>query len=121
MDAHVQPQLVRQVELLLAEAVANAVRHGGASRISIHIERRLDCLRMRVVDNGHGISGLDGKYSHSELVQRGVGPKSISVRAAELGGTLSLSSTSKGVELYIEIPCTDNAAVKSDDQAYSFN
>ena len=111
---------MRQIELLLAEATANAVQHGSASHINIAVESVSNNIRLRIADNGRGLSGITGTYNQNELAARRIGPQSISKRIAELGGTLSLSSSSKGVELCIELPCNDRTVQKTvNEQEYS--
>ena len=119
-DAAVPLELMRQIELLLAEATANAVQHGSASHINIAVESVSNNIRLRIADNGRGLSGITGTYNQNELAARRIGPQSISKRIAELGGTLSLSSSSKGVELCIELPCNDRTVQKTvNEQEYS--
>ena len=104
-DAIVSTELIRQLEYLISEATANAVRHGKASHITIMIEHTPSHVKIVITDNGTGMMGKTGAYSQTELAALGIGPQSISKRIAELGGTLVLSSSPKGVELCIEIPC----------------
>ena len=118
-DATVPVGLMRQIELLLAEAAANAVQHGKASHINLTVEQTNDTVKLRIKDNGHGLKGgMTGTHSQSELAARGIGPQSIAKRVAELGGSFSLSSSSKGVELCIELPCDERAARRTNEQAY---
>jgi signal transduction histidine kinase len=107
-DATVPMELIRQIEFLLAEAAANAVRHGKASRINVAIERTPNRVQLRIADNGFGLKSTTGTYSQTELATLGVGPQSICNRITELRGILSLSSSPKGVELCIELPCNDS-------------
>ena len=118
-DATVPMELIRQIEFLLAEASANAVRHGKASRINVAIERTLNCVQLRIADNGLGLKGRAGNYSQTELAALGIGPQSIVNRISELGGTLSFSSSPKGVELCIELPFNEPAALTTGDTAYA--
>ena len=110
---------IRQLQFLVAEAAANAVKHGNASHINFAIEQTSSSARLRIADNGHGLAGITGTYNADELASRGIGPQSIAKRVAELGGTLSLSSSGKGVELCIELPRNGQPAQEINDQAYS--
>src|SRR5262249_25065999 len=85
-DAAVPTDVTRQIEFLLAEAAANAVQHGKASRIKITVEQALNNVRLNIADNGTGLSGVTGTYTHSELAARPIGPQSICRRVVELGG-----------------------------------
>ena len=60
-------ELTRQIELLLAEAAANAVQHGKASHINITVEQASNNVRLSIADNGRGLSGITGTYTQSEL------------------------------------------------------
>jgi signal transduction histidine kinase len=112
-DATVPNELIRQIEFLLAEAVANAIQHGNASRINIAIERTPNHVQLRIADNGLGLVGTIGTYGQAELAVLGIGPESISKRITELHGTLSLCSSRNGVELWIGLACDDQVANKT--------
>ena len=119
-DATAPNELINQIEFLLAEAVANAVQHGNASRINIAIERTPNHVQLRIADNGFGLAGTIGTYSQAELAVLGIGPGSISKRITELRGTLSLFSSRNGVELWIVLACDDKLAVKTKYKAHAF-
>jgi signal transduction histidine kinase len=77
-------------------------------------------IRLRIADNGRGLPGETGTYDQDELAARVIGPRSIANRVAESGGTLSLSTSSKGIELSIQLPCTSQPAQQIHaTQAYS--
>jgi signal transduction histidine kinase len=118
-DAKIPLLLTRQIALLLAEAAANAVQHGAASRINIALESASNIIQLRITDNGRGLPGATGTYDQSELAARHIGPRSISKRVAELGGTLSLSSSSTGVALCIELPRNGRTAQNANEQERS--
>ena len=111
-DATIPSQLIRELELLLAEAVANAIQHGSASHVNIKVEQTSNNVWLRIADNGGGLPGIAGTYTQNELTTRAIGPRSISKRIAALGGTLSLSSSCSGVELSVELPCNNPALRK---------
>ena len=120
-DAKVPPALGSQLALILAEASANAVQHGQASHIDVAIERTPNRVRMRITDNGHGLNGITAAYNQTELAARGIGPRSLCKRIADLNGSLVLSSSPQGVELRINLPCNGEAAHQSDDRANAFS
>jgi signal transduction histidine kinase len=82
---------LRQV---LREAVANAVRHGGASRVAIALAEENGMLRSTVADNGTGFPADD------EFPK----PRSISERVAALGGSIEIASRPTGAELRFGLP-----------------
>jgi signal transduction histidine kinase len=118
-NAAVSSETLRQLQFLVAEAAANAAKHGNASRIHLQIEQASDNIRLRFADNGHGLSGITGTYTPEDLAARMVGPQSIAKRVAELGGTLSLSTSCNGVELRMDLPSNGQMAHKINEQAYS--
>ncbi len=118
-NATVSLEMLRQLQFLVAEAAANAVQHGNASEINFQIEQTPNNIRLRIADNGHGLPGITGNYTQEELTARMIGPQSISKRVGELGGTLSLSTSGKGVELRIELPCNGELAHQTNEQGYS--
>ncbi|MFE0106116.1 sensor histidine kinase [Streptomyces sp. NPDC059009] len=78
-----------------AEAVTNAVKHSGATQVSVLVERRDDVLRLCVEDDGRG--GAD---------PGGGGLLGLSRRVAALDGTLSVSSPAGGpTAITAELPC----------------
>jgi signal transduction histidine kinase len=83
--ADVDPPLVDALLRITGEAVHNAVRHGGASRI--HVRLTAEPLSLRVTDDGRGFlpTQQDGP-------PRGFGLTSMAERAAGVGGTLEVQS-----------------------------
>jgi signal transduction histidine kinase len=86
--------LAHDMRQLLREEVANAVRHGGASRVAIALAEENAMLRLTVADNGRGFP------TERPLTQ----PRSISERVAALGGSLEVDSTETGAELRFSLP-----------------
>jgi signal transduction histidine kinase len=91
-----------EVSLMLAEAVANAVRHGRASEIDVSILQTGEQLLMKIRDNGTGFSSASARGQKSVAGTRA--PTSLSSRIADLAGTLAVSSTPRGAELEIRLP-----------------
>jgi signal transduction histidine kinase len=81
------PELPAAVEVALyriaSEAIHNAARHSGGQQCQVRIEVTDDEVRMRISDDGRGLP---------EPLVEGVGVAAIRERAAELGGTVALSS-----------------------------
>jgi len=76
-----------QVFRIVQEALCNAVRHAGARRIKVFVERSAVCgvLRVVVEDDGHGFD--------PELLRPGhFGLRTMRERCEELGGELRVSS-----------------------------
>ena len=85
-----------QLSLIFAEAIANAARHGGASKIEVAIVKANQHLDICIRDNGKGFGGPDSE-EHAK-------PASIHERVGILGGSLDVTNSSKGVKLAIRIP-----------------
>jgi signal transduction histidine kinase len=86
--------LAHELRQLLREAVANAVRHGGASRVAIALAEENAMLRLTVADDGRGFPA-ERPPAH---------PRSISERIAGLGGSLGVESGPAGASLQLTVP-----------------
>jgi signal transduction histidine kinase len=91
VEAEVFPALRAAVEVaayrIAAEAVANAVRHAGASTCTVTLGLSGDDLLVEISDDGRGVP--------ADAVP-GVGSASMRERAAELGGTLDVTTAPGG-------------------------
>jgi len=103
-DASVPAKLGAHLSLMLAEAVSNAVRHGGASTVRVGIRKTNEHLAIQIQDDGHGIAGSACKYDGKEHADAALGPVSLRGRVAELGGSLEVHSSPLGTELQIRMP-----------------
>ena len=98
-NASMPQPLADQVSFVLAEAVANAARHGGASKVEVAMEKVNGHLAINIRDNGRGFACLD-QHEHEE-------PASIRERVHALGGSLNITSLPNGAELAIRVPVHD--------------
>jgi signal transduction histidine kinase len=98
------PELARHVQLVMAEAVANAARHGGADRVAIELRNDREKLVLSIKDNGSGFLGLDGTYSDEVIATLAVYPHSIYERVKELGGKMTIWSSTEGTRMKIQLP-----------------
>ena len=103
-EATVSPTLCVHLSLMLAEAIANAVRHGGASTVRVAIRKTREEVILTVSDDGRGFNGATFSYDDKGLAEAGVGPFSLRERVRELGGLLGLKSSPVGVDLQIQLP-----------------
>lgn len=101
-DASIPIRLQLELQQLLREAVANAVRHGGASRIDVDVGVADDQLRLRVKDNGSGFGPSNGGSP--------VEPWSLRERVDRAQGSLSLYSEPGCTNLLITLPLTGVSA-----------
>lgn len=88
-DVHIDPacesaprELVHAVVRIAQEATTNAVRHGGATRIGIALERRDDAAVLTIADEGAG----------SDPLVPGSGIAGMRERVERLSGTLAITS-----------------------------
>ena len=84
LDADEEDALYRVVQ----EGLTNAVRHGGADRISIRVTRTGDLVTVSVQDNGTGCGSLE----------EGFGLRHMRERLDMLGGTLSYGNLDSGAQ-----------------------
>jgi len=89
--------LAHELRQVLREAVANAVRHGGASRVAIALAEENAMLRLTVADDGTG-------FPAGETITY---PRSISERIAALGGSLEIETGGTGASLRFAVPLGD--------------
>jgi signal transduction histidine kinase len=99
--ASVPIRLQLDLQQLLREAVANAVRHGGASRIDVDVGVVDDSLRLAVKDNGTGFAPRNGR-SPAE-------PWSLKERVDRAHGSLFLQSEPGCTNVVITLPLTNGA------------
>ena len=96
------PEDVEQNLLRIAqEAVTNALKHAGASRITVRLQREANGLKLKVADNGCGFELEDafvGMGGHFGLI-------GIRERAERIGGELRLDShPGQGTEVEVTVP-----------------
>jgi two-component system, NarL family, sensor kinase len=80
---------------IVAEAIANAVRHARASAVVVSVRVRTGRLGIAVSDDGRG---LPADPVH------GLGLTSMRFRAEELGGEFTLTSSAAGTSVLALIP-----------------
>jgi len=105
------PALIQhQVEQLLREAVANAVRHGDATQVHIQVKAAPPDLELIIHDDGHGFPA-EGEFDFATLRSERIGPMSMVERAASLGGRLDLATSRKsGSRIVVTLPLESTSA-----------
>ncbi len=91
LSAAVEAALYR----IAVAAVSNVASHSHATTCIVHLTAHADCVRLSVTDDGQGLP--------ADAV-KGVGILSMQERAAELGGTCTVSDASPGTRVCAEIP-----------------
>lgn len=87
---------------MLREAVANAVRHGGADRIDVSLDVEGDSLQLNVADNGSGFSKRKGQAITE--------PWSLKERVERANGSMRLVSSPGSTKIQISLPLTGAVA-----------
>jgi signal transduction histidine kinase len=94
----VPPAWEEALPRMLREAVANAVRHGGARRVTVHL-RSDDRVWLCVSDNGCGFDVAHGRPNSS------YGLIGMRERTESLGGQFKLSSEpGRGTSVEVRLP-----------------
>jgi signal transduction histidine kinase len=87
-----------QLFAIAREALANVVRHAGASATQIRVEARQEHVLVQITDNGRGFDPADGHPGHFGL-------DSMRSRAAEIGGRLTIASEpGSGTVVRVRVP-----------------
>lgn len=94
---------IRNLELFIAEAVANAVRHGKANRFEIRQKLTADTIQISLRDNGRGLPGGKGLFDHETILDAGVGSASLRQRAAAQGWRMNLATSPDGTWIILEV------------------
>jgi signal transduction histidine kinase len=96
LDRRLPTSVEAAAYFVTAEAVTNAIKHAGATRVDVRTWLADDQLRLDVRDDGRG--GAD--------TSDGTGLTGIKDRVAALGGTISIrSDAGQGTRLEVALPC----------------
>jgi signal transduction histidine kinase/ligand-binding sensor domain-containing protein len=91
-----------EIYRIAGEALRNAFRHSGATRIEVELQYDERRFELRVRDDGKGI---DAKFLSEEGRAKHFGLSGMRERAEMIGGTLALwTSPNSGTELELKIP-----------------
>ena len=98
------PSLENEVVRIAQEAVTNAVRHSGASRLGLNLRYHPNEVALRVRDNGKGFQTTD-----PTLPARGhFGLQGMRERADQIGATLNVeSSPESGTAITLKVPLSN--------------
>jgi len=102
-EARLSPGLAGDVGWIVAEATANAARHGGAGTVKARVRVEGEVCTVELADDGRGFP-FDGQIGHAELAARGLGPGSLRERAAARGGRLTVASGPNGARVTVALP-----------------
>lgn len=100
-SALISQETLNQLALMLAESIANAVRHGEATMVNVAVKFRAGRLAVEIRDNGSGFAGV-ASTAESEVAEAKL-PKTLSARLNELGGRLRAHTSLTGSVLRLEL------------------
>jgi signal transduction histidine kinase len=99
-DTRLPPAVETAVFRVFQEALANALRHSGTSRVEADLRRTHDSLTLDVRDTGIGFEAGDDAFR-----RRGLGLVSMVERAKLLGGTCTIASApARGTRIFLRLP-----------------
>jgi signal transduction histidine kinase len=98
------PSLENEVVRIAQEAVTNAVRHSGASRLGLDLRYHPNEVALRIRDNGQGFETID-----PTLPAKGhFGLQGMRERADQIGATLNVeSSPESGTSVTLKVPLSN--------------
>ncbi len=98
-DRRLPPDVERGLLRIAQEALGNALRHAGASRVALSLASRDSWVALRVADDGRGFD-VDEAATRS----RRLGLTSMRERAEALGGTMAIESEpGRGTSVTVEV------------------
>jgi signal transduction histidine kinase len=103
VDLRVSDRVGYDLSRIVREAVANAVRHGGARSVRVTAIADGDRLAIRIDDNGRGFA-FEGEVAAEQLDRSGEAPRSLHERVRALDGRLELRSSPRGASVMIDVP-----------------
>jgi signal transduction histidine kinase len=92
-----------EIYALVTEAVSNAAKHSGGTRVRVKVRRKDGRIIVTIEDDGKGFPFL-GKYTLAQLVELRRGPVTLKERIQSLGGDMVVSSSTGGVAVEARIP-----------------
>jgi two-component system NarL family sensor kinase len=76
------------------------MRHSGANRVEVEIEKRRSRVRLTILDNGYGVPAPSGNGA----TRAGMGLSGLGERLELMGGSYSIESQPGATKLIAEIP-----------------
>lgn len=95
----------RALTATVREAVSNAIRHAGATALSVSVRCHDGTLTVAVEDDGNGFAPAGPRNAENgERPRRGFGLENMTARIAELNGRLDIASAEKGTRMELTLP-----------------
>lgn len=100
-----------QLYRIVQEAVANIIRHSSAGHASVSLKYDGVCLTLAVSDDGCGIQD-------KEMLNGGIGMRSIRDRADSIGARLNWHSGTEGTRIEIKLQPTDSRSFRHSTSSF---
>ena len=106
---NLSPRNVLHILRILQEALTNALKHAGATKIALStgVDTAADIALIRIIDDGRGFDAAAAPAS-SMTTGRGLG--NMHRRAQAVGGTLAIDSGVDGTTVTLRLPVTRDGA-----------
>jgi PAS domain S-box-containing protein len=102
-DLRISPEVETQLYRITQEALNNVIKHAGASRVSVLLERIGNLLVLIVEDDGTGFDLDSLARAHED--KHGMGLPGMRERAELIGGELEVESIlDSGTTIYLRVP-----------------
>ena len=111
-DTHlppITPEAGWDLQCITEEAVANAIRHGRATAVSVFLAEEAGGVKLEIGDNGTPAAPID----LDSLPTGSTGLRGIRARAERLGGSLDVRSDEGGTTLVVRIPVESSGRGRS--------
>ena len=106
----IPPSLAQTLYWIAIEALNNSLKHAGAQRVSVQIERCDTEIELRVLDDGGGIAPQAGSGS-------GFGLRSMAERATQAGGVLNVTNApAGGTQVRVRLPIQEYRSNQRKDE-----
>jgi signal transduction histidine kinase len=111
-DQAVDPETATLIFRVAQEALTNAAKHSGASRVDVVLEEAGDRLRLRIVDDGRGFDVQ--RTLAIDADPRGFGLRGMRDRILLFGGRVSVRSTAgRGTTVELDVPLAPRKSEES--------
>jgi signal transduction histidine kinase len=108
------PQVENNLLRVAQEALANALKHARATRITVHLDYQPANVSLRVTDDGIGFDTANSSLTYSGHF----GLLDMSERAEKMGGRyVMISAPGQGTEIRVEVPAKGEPASATDAAA----
>jgi signal transduction histidine kinase len=94
------PEIEGAAYFVVAEGLANVLKHSGASEATVTVTASDSCLRVAIADDGHGFD--PGAVRESGL-------RGLRDRVEALGGQVEIDSQQSGTRLHASLPALEGS------------